>query len=308
MLTTYNKLSYLKEVMIALLENCNQDEELVVIDGGSTDGTVDYLQNLYNDGKINQFVSEKDYGEAHGFNKGILMAKGELIKLISDDDVFDFEVLKHCKNYLLSKKSVDVLYANITSINSSGNGKGELIFAKSYEEWFKNWKNGLTKNCFICGLSFLARRSAIPYIGVFDTSFKHVDFEYSVRITSKKINIAFYTGLMVAAVINVDSVSYVSGDLVNKEIKRVSDYYDYTYPIGAKPHDKIVKNKTLQSKIISKFKPEEKPAVEYYLDYNFTLKKNMDTSDFSLLYKSLSKIMKEYNVANKPEFIENIKY
>src|SRR5438552_17918629 len=91
LLTTYNKLSYLKEVLKTLMDNRKDDEEIIVTDGGSTDGTREYLQKIYQDGKIDQYISEKDFGEAHGFNKGIMKARGELVKIITDDDVFDFD-------------------------------------------------------------------------------------------------------------------------------------------------------------------------------------------------------------------------
>ena len=78
-ITTFNKLPYLKEVMRLLLQNVQPDEEIVIVDGASTDGTKEYLQNLYNEGLIQQLISEKDLGEAHGFNKALLLAKGDLV-------------------------------------------------------------------------------------------------------------------------------------------------------------------------------------------------------------------------------------
>ncbi len=112
-LTTFNKLEYLKIVIGDLISNCKGDEEIIVTDGGSTDGSKDFLESLYNDGKIHQFISEKDSGEAHGFNKGILMANGIIIKLITDDDVFNYTVIKNCKNYLLKNSEIDILVCNL---------------------------------------------------------------------------------------------------------------------------------------------------------------------------------------------------
>ena len=103
-LTTFNKLGYLETVIKELIRNCMTGEEIIVIDGGSTDCTKEFLNMLYEEGKIHQYISEKDYGEAHGFNKGILMARGELIKVITDDDVFDFDVMQECKMYMQNNK------------------------------------------------------------------------------------------------------------------------------------------------------------------------------------------------------------
>lgn len=197
-LTTFNKLPYLQEVMIQLIQNCKADEEIIVTDGGSTDGTVYYLDKLYKEGLIHQFVSEKDFGEAHGFNKGILLAKGSLIKLLSDDDIFDYAVINSCKDYMLANPRIDIMIANICSFNSMKK-PSQLVFVKSYEIWFKEWVNKRVTNCFCC-LPIIIRNSSLSYIGLLDPSFKHVDFEYAVRITSKKhAKIAFSSDIMVAA-------------------------------------------------------------------------------------------------------------
>ncbi|MCU0361204.1 MAG: glycosyltransferase, partial [Bacteroidia bacterium] len=64
-LTTYNKLDYLKITLPFLIQACKKDEEIVVVDGGSSDGTKDFLENLLKENKIHQLLSQKDYGEAH---------------------------------------------------------------------------------------------------------------------------------------------------------------------------------------------------------------------------------------------------
>ena len=59
-LTTRNKLPYLTYGLNNLIQNLQKDEEIIVVDANSNDGTVDFLKNLYKDGKIQQFISEKD--------------------------------------------------------------------------------------------------------------------------------------------------------------------------------------------------------------------------------------------------------
>ena len=101
LITTRNKLPYLKEALGRLIKNAGEDEEIVVADGSSTDGTKEYLSQLYQNGKIHKFISEPDQNEAHGFNKCFVMARGELLKVVSDDDVFYYPAIRECKKFCL---------------------------------------------------------------------------------------------------------------------------------------------------------------------------------------------------------------
>ncbi len=305
-LTTYNKLPYLKEVINSLVDNCKSDEEIIIIDGDSSDGTKDYLEYQYDEGKIHEYISEKDFGEAHGFNKGLLLARGEIIKIITDDDVYDFELIQSCKNYMLANQGIDILFANIGFINNS-QLESDLVFAKSYEKWFYDWKAGNVKNCFLCGLSMFIRKKSLSNIGLFDTSFRHIDFEYTVRLTSKKVNVAFCTGMMVTAVINTQSVSFAEQKVKNKEVDRVSAYYDYIYPVGVKP-SLFVKRENILHRIKAKFGIVQKAKAEFFPDYNYVLCSKVKTDDLKNLYKLLLDKMNSYNKSNEIVFISKMKY
>lgn len=62
------------------------DLEYVVVDGGSTDGTMDIIRREAAAGRVTRFVSEKDGGIADAFNKGIRLTTGEVIGIINADD------------------------------------------------------------------------------------------------------------------------------------------------------------------------------------------------------------------------------
>jgi len=303
-LTTHDKLPYLKEVMKRLLENVQPDEEIVIADGASTDGTVEYLTELFNQGKIHQFISEPDFGEAHGFNKGILMARGELIKILTDDDVFDHMVIAECKEYMISNVSIDLIFANICYLNHSLSSDKLLLF-KSYEIWFKEWADRKVENCFFCGISILIRKNSLSFIGLLDTSFKHVDLEYSIRVTSKKANIAFCSHIMTCAILNEMSISRNFEYIQKKEVERVSAYYNYISLVGEKPV--IPEPKNIIYRILKKlgiYNPV--PKKEYYQDYNYELNGNIVYEDLPDLFNKIPKFITEYNDANKLEFISNI--
>lgn len=206
-LTTYNKLNYLKITLPLLIAACKSDEEIIVVDGGSKDGTPGYIKDLYQQGKIHYCISEPDKGEAHGNNKGIFIAKGDLIKIISDDDIYDYNHIKLCKEYMLEHLDVDIVGASILQCQLADGG-GQLYHFPNFDRDFKLWLSNKKKSIFFCGLSLIIRKSSIPYIGLFHTFFKNIDQEFVPRITALKANIHFYTRPLLISIVNKQSNSY----------------------------------------------------------------------------------------------------
>ncbi len=235
-ITTFNKLPYLKEVMRLLLQNVQPNEEIVIADGSSTDGTKEYLQKLFEEGAIHQFISEKDKGEAHGYNKTLLMAKGDLIKVITDDDVFNYSYIRRMKEFMITNPDIDVMTGNIISVNVM-QPVTFFEWRKSYQIWFEQWVNKEFSSTFFSCLPLMIRKSSCSLIGLFDTSFKHVDLEYSVRLTALNRKVAFFTGIVAIGLVNSQSVSAqeVSYTTVFKnELKRLQGNFNYIHRQGVK--------------------------------------------------------------------------
>ena len=201
------------------------DEEIVVVDGNSTDGAKEYLQKLFSEGKIHQFVSEPDINQAHGWNKALLMAQGVFIKKIIDDDVFCYKAIRACKDYMLLHPVVDVVISN--DLSSSLNNY-KVIHQHSRLPQFEKWKNGLMPSFTFRDVNILIRKSALAYIGLYNTSFIMMDWEYSLRISYMKAGIAYYTGYNAITVGHADTVTSLKNDkLVNEQGERACTFYAY---------------------------------------------------------------------------------
>ncbi len=220
-LTTFNKLDYLKITLPLLIQACKADEEIVVVDGGSSDGSREYLENLFKENKIHALLSEKDKGEAHGINKALFLAKGDLIKIITDDDLYDFEAIQACKNYMQKNPQTDVLGFDGYSCKVVEKPKFEKT---NFIEGFLHWKKDGSAFLF-CGLSLLIRKSSLTYLGLFNVNYKIIDMEYSLRITSMKSKIAFYTGNAFINIINPASNSVKFYDVIRKEYHKLRRTY-----------------------------------------------------------------------------------
>lgn len=106
---TFNAKDLIEETMLSVLNQTLSDIEYIVIDGGSTDGTLDIIQK-YAD-KLSYLVSEPDKGIFDAMNKGIIQAKGKWINFMNAGDTFvDFEILNKIFGQNNNFKNIDVIW------------------------------------------------------------------------------------------------------------------------------------------------------------------------------------------------------
>ena len=92
-----NNSSHLQKTLNSIFNQKYQNYELIVIDGKSTDGTVDIIKK--NKKKIDKWISEKDKGIYDAFNKGMNLAKGDYIGFVNSDDILLPNALKYLVKY-----------------------------------------------------------------------------------------------------------------------------------------------------------------------------------------------------------------
>lgn len=145
--------------------------EHIIIDGASTDGTVELLNELKSQGKITFFVSEPDKGIYDAMNKGVKYAKGKYIGFLNSDDYYcDTQAFK---KIVYSIKNYDFCYA--PTILLEENTDRNLGISKP------NLKRFLTKIPF-CHQSFFMNRNHFNQLKGFDTDFMILaDYDLMVR-------------------------------------------------------------------------------------------------------------------------------
>lgn len=79
-------------IKVVIDQNC-PDMEHIIMDGGSSDGTVDIIKQYAEKYLHIRWVSEKDKGQSDAMNKGIAMAKGEILNILNVDDYYEPNVL-----------------------------------------------------------------------------------------------------------------------------------------------------------------------------------------------------------------------
>ncbi len=222
--TTYNKLPYLQQVLGRLVAARLPDEEIVVADGGSTDGTAEYLRGLFQAGHIQQLVSERDKGESHGFNKCMLMAKGEILKIITDDDAFCYPSIREAAAFLHSHPQMDVMmgYTGLLLLEKLQS----LSLYEDVADNFKRWLNN-KEAVWMIGLPMLIRRSSLALTGLFNTGVVQVDTEFTYRITSLNVNLAWSSHVLSVRIENPQSNFRTMGRQTSQdEADRMRYFYD----------------------------------------------------------------------------------
>lgn len=207
--------------------NVKEDEEIVIFDGGSTDGTKEFLSGLYSQNKIHRFASEKDFGEAHGTNKGILAARGELIKIVTDDDAFYFPGIQTCKEFMLDHPEFDMLSTDGLMIKWIRHDNPMRI--ATHEDLYRKYKESATPFEF-CGLGWMFRKSSLPILGLLNPGFVRMDAEFSLRTTSGKVKLAWYTGKVWAHILNPGSNFVTQKRKVEADTLRLQRIYPKLKP------------------------------------------------------------------------------
>ncbi|MCM1522577.1 MAG: glycosyltransferase [Muribaculaceae bacterium] len=172
-----NSSSTIADTMQSVLAQDYGDYEHIIVDGGSTDGTIDIIKRLepLYQGKL-RWVSEPDGGLYEAMNKGIAMAAGDIIGTLNSDDFFtSCHVLSMVSEGI---DGVDAIYGDIHYVHPSNLSKCVRYYSSAY---FRPWM--MRMGFMPAHPSFYCRREVYERHGMFDPDF-HVaaDFELMLRL------------------------------------------------------------------------------------------------------------------------------
>lgn len=196
-IATKNRAKYLKKAFENIREFITKQDELIVIDGGSSDSTKKLI--IENKDIVTYFESEKDFGEAHALNKAILHSKGKYIKVLSDDDFFYPSAMKQAISIMEANPDIDALQCGGESyVYDEKTKKEEILFYEQVSPNIEIAKDLLHVITYCpCGLGLILTRRIISRAGLFDTSFRAADLNYISKLIQcganfKYLNINLY--------------------------------------------------------------------------------------------------------------------
>ena len=177
--SVYNNSKSISSAINSVLSQKDINLEYIIIDGGSTDGTVDIIKSY--GGKITKFISEPDKGIYDAMNKGIRMASGDVIGILNSDDMYaDDAVLKDVAE-TFERTGADAVYGDLVYVDKDDTNKV-----------VRYWKSGpykpgsFRKGWHPAHPALFVRKAIYDKYGVFDTSFDiSADFELMLRFFEK---------------------------------------------------------------------------------------------------------------------------
>lgn len=183
---TFNAAATIEETLASIAQQQYSALEHVVIDGGSTDGTLEILEREAAAGNL-KFISEPDDGLSDAFNKGVAMATGEWIGWLNADDLYEPGALLAVGEAIAARPEAEWATGRCKIIG--GDGEESRLAVTRYKNWLlRHYSLGryLTNN-FISSPSTFFRRTVVDELGhALDTRFKYsADYDLWLRLARR---------------------------------------------------------------------------------------------------------------------------
>jgi glycosyltransferase involved in cell wall biosynthesis len=119
---SFNQVSFIEEALNSVQCQSYKRHEHLVIDGMSTDGTVDLLRNvsICKPKQTILWISERDSGQSEAVNKGFRQAQGEIVGWLNSDDRYRPDCFQHVVRAFEDNPDVDVIYGDYAVIDENG--------------------------------------------------------------------------------------------------------------------------------------------------------------------------------------------
>lgn len=171
--TVLNGEKHIEETILSVINQDYKNIEYIIIDGQSKDKTLEIIRKYEN--KIDIWISEKDDGIYYGFNKGLKLARGDLIGFVNSDDILLPNAIKTLVKYYKNFPKVDFIFGSVKKHWGILHG-------------FKPWKIFLSWGFYTShSTGFFIKKKASKIVGFYNTEYKYSsDYDYFYRMIVKK--------------------------------------------------------------------------------------------------------------------------
>ena len=183
--SVYNNKETIEDAINSVLSQSYDNIEYIIVDGGSSDGTLKIIEKYQND--IARYTSEPDRGIYDGLNKGVELATGDVIAFLHSDDIYASETIIEEIVKEFKKSGSDGVY-------------GDLIYTPKEDRTkvLRYWKSKtfepsmLKKGWMPAHPTLFLKKSVYDTYGTFDLSFKIAgDYDFMLRVLSAGISVSY---------------------------------------------------------------------------------------------------------------------
>ena len=210
---SFNQVEFLEETIRSVFEQDYQNLEYIIVDGGSTDGSLEIIQK-YTD-QLAWWVSEPDQGQTDAINKGFARASGEIFAWLNSDDTYQPGAISEAVAYLATNQEAGAVYGDANLIDEHGDVIGKFPARQTdYQRLMRGYVHIPQQATFFRG-------DLWREVGPLDPSFYFaMDYDLWVRI-SKRAPLIYYPSLWANFRLHGDAKSIESDDRCWPEMVKV---------------------------------------------------------------------------------------
>jgi len=207
---SFNQAPFIEETIQSILSQGYPDLEYIVMDGGSTDGSVEIIRKY--EGKLAYWQSGKDKGQSDAISNGFARATGEILCWLNSDDTIAPGTLRRVGEFFAAHPDVDLVYGDLNLVDAEGN---HLYTARPL------LRLGILvyENPFIPQQAMYWRRSLYEWVGGLDPSLCFaMDFDLVVRFLLAGARVRKLPGILANYRWHPAAKSSTLRDVMEKEI------------------------------------------------------------------------------------------
>ena len=172
---SFNQAAFLERTILSVLEQGYSNLEYIIIDGGSTDGSVDIIKKYQE--RLAYWISEPDRGQAHAINKGLRMATGEWVGWQNSDDIFYPGVFESLAREAAKAPHADLIIGNMNLIDKEDQVLRDIKYVRP------TYRSLLAEGMVLTNQAAFWRRRVHGEIGYVDETLDcGFDYEWFLRL------------------------------------------------------------------------------------------------------------------------------
>ena len=173
-----NQVAYVGEALESVLCSGFESFEIVVVDGASTDGTIDVLHRYACADARVRWISEPDAGPGQAVNKALQRSRGTIIGWLNADDLYAQGAISRAVDVFSTPASPVMVYGEAEHMDEHGQSTGRYP-TRTPDTPLQHFQDG----CFICQPTVFFKRTVPLLVGSIDETFRTAfDFDYWLRI------------------------------------------------------------------------------------------------------------------------------